>query len=172
MERFVNEVVMLKGRQRFYKLTGGIIVLGFLAILVSGCVTVQMPQYVTSQDSYQESFYANYDRTLKATISTLEKTGWKISKEAHPIAFEQSEQSRDGQIKQILIFTDVRQKAMFLGSRYMTINVLVRENGQRTDVEVRYYSTLSTALKNFSSYQNDKLANKIFNLISNELEPE
>ena len=161
---------MIKLRQEKYVRSIGSIVLGLLLVVSSGCVTVKMPQYVNSENSYQKSFYADYDTTLNATIDALKKTGWKISKQAHPVVFEQSEISRDNKIQQVLIFTDVRQKAMFLGSRYMTINVLVRESGQETDVEIRYFSMLSTAIKNFDSYQNNGLVKKIFQLIFNQLE--
>ena len=163
---------MLKRRQRNCTRSIGFIVLGLLLVVFSGCVTVKMPQYVSTENSYRQSFYADYDTTLSATIAALEKTGWKISKQTHPVVFEQSEISRDKEIRQVLIFTDVRERRMFLMSRYMTINVLVRESGQETDVEIRYFSTLSTALKNFDSYQNDGVANKIFKLISNQLEIE
>ncbi|MDP8265042.1 MAG: hypothetical protein P9M12_06155 [Candidatus Aceula lacicola] len=161
---------MLKLKQRNYTRSIGLIVLALLVVISSGCVTVKMPQYVSSENSYIQSFYADYDTTLSATIAALEKTGWKISKQTHPVVFEQSEASRDNEIRQVLIFTDVRERRMFLGSRYMTINVLVRESGQETDVDIRYFSTLSTALKNFDGYRNDGVANKIFKLISNQLE--
>ncbi|MDD3374781.1 MAG: hypothetical protein PHY73_03535 [Candidatus Omnitrophica bacterium] len=161
---------MLKLKQRNYSRSIGFVFLGLLFVISSGCVTVKMPQYISPEKSYQRSFYAGYKEALNATIVALEKTGWKISKETHPFVFEKDEMSRDNEIRQVLILTNIRQKAMLLGSRYTTINVLVRESGQKTNIEIRYFSTLSTAIKNFDSYQNDSLVDQIFKLIADQLE--
>ncbi len=162
---------MIKVSKKNKRFSVGIIavILLFSAGLFSGCITVKMPQYISADNPYEREFYAGYDQTLDAVIDVLEKTGWKISKKTDPLIFEQNVASDGTEPKQVLIFTNTRQKALLLGSRYMTINVLVKGADQKTDVEIRYFSVLSTALKNFKSYRNDGLVEKIFKRIANQL---
>jgi len=139
------------------------------AVLFAGCVTVKMPQYLQGENPYSKQFLANYDETLDATFKALKNLGWTVSKQTNPLAFEQETAVPDKDKKQILIFTDVKQRAMFLSSRYMSLNIILKENKQNTDVEIRYFSILSTAVKNFETYKNDKLVERIFKGIATEL---
>ena len=136
-----------------------------LMIVVAGCITVQMPQYVKDKNPYRKEFYANYDKTLLSTIEALQKLGWKITKQENPVVFESDSADALKAPRQVLLFTNVRQSSMLLSSRYTTINVLVKENNEKTDVEIRYFSILSTALRNFEGYENDHFVEKIFNQI-------
>jgi len=139
-----------------------------LMLALSGCVTVQMPQYLKDKNPYNREFYVDYDKTLKATIQSLEKLGWKITKQSNPVVFE-SDSENSSAPRQVLLFTNIRQKSMLFGSLYSTINVFVKENNEKTDVEIRYFSIFSTVLKNFEGYKNDGLANKIFDQIEKVL---
>lgn len=135
-------------------------------LALTGCVSVQMPQYLKDKNPYHQEFYTSYDKALNATTSALEKLGWKIVKQANPVVFENDSASSEAQPQQIILFTNVRQTSMLLASRYTTLNVLVKENNEKVEVEIRYYSVLSTLLWKPESYKNNGLVNKIFDEIS------
>jgi len=147
---------MIKLIKAYYFLLIGVI------CILSGCVTVQMPQYLKDKNPYNQEFYVNYDKTLKATIQALEKSGWKVTKQTNPMVFESDAANAPAAPNQVLLFTNIRQNAMLFGSCYRTLNVLVKENKEKTDVEIRYYGVFSTVFKNFEDYKNDALVNKIF----------
>jgi len=151
------------------KYTKHIIILLSFVVLFTGCITVKMPQYLQAENPYSKQFLADYDKTLDATFKVLRKLGWTVSKQTSPLAFEQETAVPDKEKKQILIFTDVKQKAMILSSRYMSLNIVLKENKKNTDVEIRYFSVLSTIFKNFETYKNDKLVARIFKGIATEL---
>jgi hypothetical protein len=48
----------------------------------------------------------------------------------------------------------------------------VKENNEKTNVEIRYFSILSTVLRNFESYENDSFVEKIFNQIDKTIPTE
>lgn len=140
----------------------GFFVSMMLLIVLAGCITVQMPQYVKDKNPYRKEFYADYNKTVLATTEALMKLGWKIVKEENPAVFESDSVTGPKEPRQVLIFTNVRQSSMLLSSRYTTINVLVKEDNEKANVEIRYFSILSTMLRNFESYENDSFVDKIF----------
>lgn len=174
MEKFASQMTaqlkeeraMLKGRKPSF------FILAVLMIAFAGCITVQMPQYVKDKNPYKKEFYANYDKTLIATIDALQKSGWKITKEENPVVFESDSVVGPKEPRQILIFTNMRSTPMLLWSWDMTINVLVKENNEKTDVEIRYFSIFSTALWKHESYENDGLVEKILNQIDKNVNKE
>jgi hypothetical protein len=133
-----------------------------VVLFCSGCITVKMPQYLKDKNPYHKEFYVNYDKTLKATIQALEKMGWKVVKQSNPVVFESDSVDPSQAPKQVILFTDIRQNAMLFGTCYKTLNLIVKESGQKTDVEIRYYFVFSTMFKNFEGYEDDGLARKIF----------
>ncbi len=140
-------------------------VLAGLLLVSFGCVTVQMPQYLKDKNPYHKEFYVHYDKALSATIMALERLGWKVVKQSNPMVFEGDSVQSEATPRQVLLFTDMRQNGMLFGSRYATINVFLKENNEKIDVEIRYFSIFSTALKNFENYKNDELVKKIFDQI-------
>jgi phosphoribosyl-dephospho-CoA transferase len=141
--------------------------LGLISVLAcAGCVTVQMPQYLKDKNPYHQEFYTSYDKALSATTQALEKLGWKITKQANPVVFENDSAAPEVQPRQIILFTNVRQTSMLISSRYTMLNVLVKENNEKVEIEIRYYSVLSFTFKNMESYKNDGLVNKVFDEIA------
>jgi hypothetical protein len=155
---------MLKtGKAHLLLLTG-------LMVVLCGCITVQMPQYLKDKNPYYREFYVDYDKTLKATIQALENLGWKVTKQTNPMVFESDSATPASTPRQVLLFTNMRQKGMIFGSCYRTLNVLLKENNEKTDVEVRYFSIFSTVLKNFESYKDDALVRQIFEQIESAID--
>lgn len=137
---------------------------------LSGCVSVQMPQYVNDKNPYRREYTASYDRTLKAVVQALEKSGWKVAKQTSPMVFESGSTASSPASSEVLIFTNTRQSAMLFGSCYRTLNVLIKQRGDAADVEVRYFSIFSTIFRNFESYQNDALVQKFLDQIEQILQ--
>ena len=144
----------------------------WLVVLIScvGCVTVKIPKYLQDQFPYKKKFYANFDDTLTATQQALKEAGWRITETANPSVFEQGPSATDASAKQILLFTEVRQTPLFLSSRYMSLNIYVRQAADGTDVEIRYISFTPALFKNIQSYKNDVVVYKIFDKTSEILE--
>ncbi len=139
------------------------------ALLLSGCVTVKIPKYIQDASPYKKRFYASFEETLNAARQALGDEGWRISEMANPAVFEQS-QVVSPDTKQIVIFTEARQTPFIFSSRYMTVNVFLRNADDGTDVEVRYASVTPMLFKNANNYKNDSVVNKILNRISELLE--
>ncbi|HOD12395.1 MAG TPA: hypothetical protein PLO93_06350 [Candidatus Omnitrophota bacterium] len=131
-------------------------------LVLAGCITVQMPQYLKDKNPYRQEFYTSYDKAVTATTHALERLGWKITREVNPVVFESDKAAAEAQPHQVILFTNVRQTSMFLSSRYTMLNVLIKENNEKVEIEVRYYSVLSVAIKNMESYKNDGLVQKVF----------
>ena len=149
---------------RFYFLLLG------LMVVFCGCITVQMPQYLKDKNPYYREFYVDYDKTLKATVQALEKLGWKVTKQSNPMVFESDAANLPTAPRQVLLFTNIRQNSMLFGSCYKTLNVLLKENNEKTDVEIRYFFIFSTVLKNFEGYKDDALVRKIFDHIEKAID--
>ena len=130
--------------------------------LLCGCTTAQIPQYLADKHPYKKQFYANYDAALKAAKSALSELGWQLAGEGDPAVYEVGA-PREGQ--QIILFTEVRQTAMFLGSRYARMNIILRFQSNGTEIEVRYLTINSVPFKNIESFKNESAAHRVFERI-------
>ncbi len=139
------------------------------AFFLVGCTTVRIPKYVTDKSPYKRVFVASYENTLDVTKQTLENLGWKVTDAANPSLYEQNRVS-DASKKQILLFTQIRQTAMFLFTRYSTLNVYLRDIQGTSEVEIRYLVMTPFLFKTFEGHKNDRLVNQIFSRIAKGLE--
>lgn len=146
------------------------LVLGALA-LCSGCTTVTIPQYIQDEHPYPRKFYADFDKVLGAVAQALEDSGWQISKKADPATFEQNKSPGGEDIRQILIFTEVRQTSLILATRYARMNIYLRAaDPQTTDAEVRYLTVTSTFFHGFHHYRNNRFIERLFTRVEELLE--
>jgi len=136
-----------------------------LVLCVSGCVTVQLPRYVQDKHPYKKQFFVPFNDAYNATDQAIKDLGWKILEVTNPTIYEQEKSSVSESAKSILILTETRQTPLFLSSRYMTLNVFLREQDNGTEIEIRYGSSMFVLIKNVKSYRNDLVVNKIFNRI-------
>ena len=143
-----------------------IVWIGLLLIWTTGCVTVKIPKYLKDEFPYKKTFYFNFDDTLKSTQLALKDMGWRISDVSNPTVFEQN-QTSDKSVRQVLIFTEVRQTPLIFSSRYMSLNIYVRSlDNKSTDVEIRYLSVTPIVFTSAESHKNDAVIEKIFHRIS------
>lgn len=139
-------------------------------MIISGCASVQIPNYIQDKHPYKKVFYGSYDEVLEATTSAIEKLDWEISGKSDPSIYEQSKQLSDPDARQILIFTGIKQTPMILGTRYSRINAYVRTvKENEIEVEVRYLIVNSIPFTSFSGYRKDAFVKRLFNQIEKSL---
>jgi len=142
----------------------------FLMMIFAGCSTVNVSKYIQARNPYEKSFYSEFDQVLKSTSRILEESGWKISGSSHPSVYENNPVSDEQDIKQIMLISDVRQFSFFLGTKYTRINAFIKEGpDQTTIVELRCLSVTSLPFKSFDNYKRNKTAEKLLNLIEQDL---
>jgi hypothetical protein len=135
-----------------------------------GCASVTIPNYIRDEHPYRKTFYAPFDTVLDATVHALEDSGWKVAKTTEPSVFERNKDTDKPGVRQILLFTDVRETALIFGTRYARMNIYVQSAADNsTEVELRYLRVTSASLKNFQNYRNDRYAEKFFGRIESLL---
>lgn len=140
-------------------------------IFCLGCVSVNVPKYLPEKSPYTKTYYSDFDSTFSAVEKSLSDLGWRIADTANPGAFEQDKAAVGPDVKQVLIFTEVRQTPLILASRYMNLNIYIRSaDKSSTDVEVRYISVTPTGIKNIKGYKNDEVVNKLLSQIAQYLQ--
>ena len=137
-------------------------------IILNGCATIEVPQYIQDQHPYQRTVYKGFDQTLDATRQALAELGWTIGKETEPSVYERN-RLLEGPGKAILLMTDIRRTPFFLGSRYTRLNIYLRGGDKVTEVELRYLTLNSLAIKTIQNYKNDAAVDRIFHRIEENL---
>ena len=140
-----------------------------MVLMLSGCASVSIPNYIYDEHPYKRTVYAPFDKARDATAQTFEEFGWMVEKESNPSLFEREKVGEEGK-RQTLILTEVRQSYFFLGSRYSRVNAYLREIADKeTEIEIRYLRVTSILFKSFYHYTNDKMVERIFNHIEQKL---
>ena len=128
-----------------------------MMVLLSGCTTVSIPNYIQDKNPYKRVYYADFEDVLKTTTKALENYGWVVTNKYDPTVFEQTKELSSPQAKQLMLTTDVRQTPLVVGTRYARINAYVRTVDEKsTEVEMRYVTVNSLPFKSFNSYRNDR----------------
>lgn len=142
----------------------------FLALVLTGCASITIPNYIQDKNPYKRTLYAPFDKVREVTIQTFEDFGWAVEKESKPALFERERESGNGG-KQTLLFSKIRQTSFFVGSRYSRLNVYLREMASnKTEVEIRYLTVTSVLFKSFYGYKNDRSIERIFRRIEEKLD--
>lgn len=141
----------------------------FSTFIIGGCSTLEIPKYIKDENPYEQVFYAPFDEVLTASSEALEGMGWKITETANPIVFEHNA-AFDPTRQQIILFTNVRQMGMVVGSSYQRVNLILRSSGENmTNAEIRYVTVSTATYKAFYSYKKDAYVEQIFNAIQAKL---
>ncbi len=140
-----------------------------LLAVCTGCVSVQIPQYLQDKHPYKREYFAAYEETLAAVTKVLKNTEWKIASRADPVVFEAA-QNKSSEDRRILLFTENKQTSMFLFSSYSQLNIYVRALTNSTEVEIRYEAVVPVPFKQFRTYRNDSFVNKLLNQIAGQLD--
>ncbi len=135
-----------------------------LCLLLAGCTSAVIPHYLPDTNPYSRRYEADYDRTYAAVRQTLQDLGWEIEQEADPLVYEQDGALGEGK-KDVLIMSNTRQTALFIGTRYAKMNIYIHGQDDMSDVELRYMTISSLPFKNIVSYNNDAPAERILDYI-------
>ncbi|HBG60955.1 MAG: hypothetical protein A2Y03_10825 [Omnitrophica WOR_2 bacterium GWF2_38_59] len=140
-----------------------------IVLFLSGCATVNIPNYIVDENPYKQKLYASFDTALNATVNTLKDAGWEVEEITKPSVFERSKDSIQGS-QEVLLFTKIRETSMFLGSSFSRMNVYVRSGTDNvSEVEIRCITVNSVVFNKFTSYKKDRAVEKIFKHIQERL---
>ncbi|MCB9772591.1 MAG: hypothetical protein H6754_08595 [Candidatus Omnitrophica bacterium] len=139
-------------------------------IFLTGCATTNMPSYLQPKKPYIKRYYANYAKTLPSVKDVLTELGWTLEESTDPGVYEHT-RFNDLDENQLLLVTTVRPTPMLVGTRYARMNIYLRSKKDVSEVEVRYLTTTSTALNNFSTYNNDSAVKRFFMRLDEVLPP-
>ncbi len=145
-----------------------IVIVG-ICVLLAGCVTVQIPNYIPADHPYVRKVSGNYNEIIDAIKVVLFKDGYSIKSQVNPAIYERRSDGGD-QSKDVLFFTNMKQHPKFLYSTYTHFNIFVHPIAEGAEVDVRYNATTPVWLKQFQGSRNDKLANRFLNQVEQELE--
>jgi hypothetical protein len=144
----------------------------FLSLVIAGCVTVVVPKYLGNDFSYKKEFNADFETTFAAAVKSLEDLGWRVSDTESTPVYKGSTDQDNLREYETLIFTEIKQRSLFVFSSYLTLNLYVRSISETTsEVEMRYLSiTVFPPLFGQRRVdKNDGLARKIYNRINENL---
>ena len=141
-----------------------------LAVLLSGCTTVNIPSYIKDDHPQTQVIYANFDDTLEAVKQVLNAKGWTVVDETDPTVYEHSS-IRDEGGRDLLLFTDIKEHPYILGTRYHRANVFLRSTSQpkQTEMELRFVTINSMTFMKTKNYKHPRAAAQIFEAVNNAL---
>lgn len=139
-------------------------------LFLVGCATTNMPSYLQPKKPYIKRYYSNYEKTLSSVKSILTELGWGLEESTDPGVYEHT-RFNDLDENKLLLVTAVRPTPMLVGTRYARMNIYLRSKKEVSEVEVRYLTTTSTALNNFSTYNNDGAVKRFFSRLDEALPP-
>ena len=141
----------------------------FFILVLSGCASIEVPNYIQDKNPYKQKYYADFEKVLKITVQTLDDFGWKVGETTKPSIYERTEMDQR-ENKQVLLFTRTRETSFFLGSRFAKMNVYVRSGDENvSEVEIRVITVNSIGFKKFTSYKKDSAIKRIFEDIQRRL---
>ena len=140
-----------------------------MILLLSGCVSVQMPEYIGRVDHpYDRKIYAGFEKVTSAVIFVLKLKGWAITTEAEPSIYERDERYDNNGYQNLLIISNIKKQYHGAYSTFSHLNVFIHSIGDTSDVEVRYESE-TPMVKRFTSVKNDQLVQGILDTVEQEV---
>ena len=137
-----------------------------IIFMLSGCTTVNIPNYIQDKNPYKQTYTASFENVLMAASKALEHSGWVVTNKYDPAVFEQNKELNFSGAKQLMLSTNVRQTPFIFGTRYGRVNAYIRTIDEKsTEVEMRYVTVTSIPFKNFNSYRNDRAIKHILDSI-------
>ena len=138
-------------------------------VILTGCVSVQVTDYIKDNHPYTRKIIGDYENIIDTVKVVLFKEGWQIQAIANPSVYERRVGGED-ESKDVLFLTGVKQYPKILYSTYTHLNVIVCAVAEGADVEIRYEALTPVRIKQFRDVRNDKLANRLLDNIEKELE--
>ncbi|MBL7198333.1 MAG: hypothetical protein ISS47_09590 [Candidatus Omnitrophica bacterium] len=145
----------------------------FLLSFLTGCVTLEVPKYLEEEFQYKKKFNSNFNETFVATVKALESLGWKVAETESPPISNVDMADKKNREHNALIFTEIKQRSLFVFSTYLTLNAYVKSiDKNNSEVEIRYLSTtiFPPLFKEWQVNKNDGLVRKIYKKIGEYLE--
>ena len=138
-------------------------------LLMTGCATVQVANYIKDDHPYTRRVYGSFDKVADAVRDVLAQEGFKITDEVDPAVFERDERYERAGARNLLIFTSVKQLPRVVYSKYFHLNIYLRSLADSTEVEVRYAKATNIMVKQFKGTRNDPYVNRLLDAIEAEI---
>ena len=143
---------------------------GVMLLSLAGCSTVNIPGYIKDKQPYTHLVYADFDTAVAAVRQALYDTGWEVVDESDPTVYEHSSVQDEGG-REVLMFTDIKERSFFVGTKYRRANVYLRSTSRpnETEMELRYITIRSFAYTKSRKYKHPQAAARIFEAVDNNL---
>ena len=145
----------------------------FLSIVilfsVLGCASVRVPAYIQAEHPYKRTVYGEFEDVVAAVKEVLKDEGWTIAKETHPALYERNATFDENDKEHVLIFTETKQSSRLIYSSFTRMNVYINRTQEGMELDVRYGKVTDLYIKKFHRYRNDKMAERLLNLIEQKL---
>jgi type IV pilus biogenesis protein CpaD/CtpE len=138
-------------------------------LLLAGCASVSIPNYIQPEHPYKRVVYGNYDEVLAAVKEVLKDQRWTIVKETHPALYERNAAYSETDKEHALIFTGVKQSSRLVYSSFSHLNVYINRTAEGMELDVRYEGVTDFFIKKIHHYRNDPLADRFLNLVEQKL---
>ena len=139
-------------------------------LLLSGCATVQAPEYISRVDHpYDRKMYASFEKVSSAVYYVLKTKGWAISEESLPSIYERDDRYDNNGYRNLLIMTSPRKHGRLVYATYEHVNAFIHCMAGTCDVEIRYEAQTPSPVKEFITTRNDPLVNGIFDAVQQEV---
>ncbi len=136
-----------------------------LVLVLSGCSTVQMPNYINADHPYVRRVYGSFEQVDAAVKAVLAQEKFKIDKETSPDVYERDLRDQQEGARGSLVLTDVKQYSRVLYSTYVHLNIYLRQLADSVEVEIRYGKVTTVLLKQFRGTRNDGYAGRLLDRI-------
>ncbi len=139
-----------------------------LCLFFSGCVSVQISNYIKSDNPYERRVYGDYGKIVSTVQDVLKENGWPIEQQSNPAVYERFEDSLNPD-KDVLFFTSIKQKPRFLYSTYVHLNIFVYTLDRGAQIKIYYQSVTPLFIKQNRNTRNDSLVNALLDKIEQRI---
>lgn len=136
-----------------------------MVVFVSGCSTVQIPNYINADHPYARRVYGDLDKVNAAVKLVLAQEGFKVLKETGTDVYERDARDQQEGAQGVLVLTEVREYSRVLYSTYVHLNIYLRQLADGVEVELRYGKVTSVLFKQFKGTRNDAYAVRLLDRI-------
>lgn len=148
------------------------IIILLLALILAGCVSVEIPAQIKEEFTYTKVFKTDFDSAISAASYALEDLGWHIAYVSKTTLTKKDRTLDNKPRYQAYIFTKIKQTQLIITSVYSTFNLRVESlDDNSIEIGVRYLRVIPIPpfYNKKTSYKNDRLVKKLYAVIERNL---
>ena len=137
-------------------------------MMVWGCSTIQIPDYIKADHPYVRKISGDYPKIVSVIQDVLFINGWVVQNAVSPSEYERRDGGED-QSRDVLFFTSPKRHSKIAYSVYVHLNVFIHATADGAEVDIRYEAINPSPIKH-SSVRNDELVNGLLDQIEQAIE--